>query len=223
MASVQFASSNCCCEPIFSQHSPSSLFRAEKDFLPNLNVSYYPHFASKEQADLLFEALEREIIYLPPELSRITIYGKSIAIPRQHVAFGDAGLVYSFSGLTLPTRAWTPTLLNVKEYVESALDEKFNYALINRYATGQSYISYHSDNEKTLDRLAPIATVSLGAVRHMSFKNVQNPNLVMTLSLGHGSMTTLNHPTNLHYYHSILKKPEIVHPRISLTFRRVNR
>jgi alpha-ketoglutarate-dependent dioxygenase alkB family protein 2 len=200
---------------------PSARLHTNKSHLADLNLTYYKHFASQSQANRLFVKLENEIDYLPPENSCIEIYGKSFRIPRQHVAFGDKGLVYRFSGLTLPTKPWTETLRNVKEYVESILDEKFNYVLINRYATGQQYIAHHADNEKSLDKLAPIATISLGAVRHLNFRHIKDHNKTMTLTLEHGSMVVLNFPTNLHYHHSILKKPEIIQPRISLTFRRM--
>ena len=192
-----------------------------RNYLPNINLDYYKSFLSSERADQLFDTLEQEVVYLPPEQSTIRICGRAIIIPRKHVAYGDEGLVYRFSGLTLPTLPWTDTLLRVKEYLEQTVGEKYNYCLINRYATGNDYVAHHSDDEKSLDPTASIATISLGKPRHMNFVRVGDKSQTMTLTLDHGSLLLMKNPTNRYYQHSILKKPHIYRPRVSLTFRRM--
>jgi len=145
-----------------------------------------------------------------------------VPIPRSHVAFGDPNLVYEFSGLTLPTKQWTPLIASTRDYVEKLTREKFNYVLINKYENGSQYIGYHSDDESTLDPLAPIVTLSLGEKRHLNLKHNRFPTVyVMTVPLEDASLLSMNFPTNRHYKHSILRSPVITKPRISLTFRRM--
>ena len=192
------------------------------NYIPDLDIVLYDSVMTPGVASQLYDRLEAEIIYLTGRESCITIYNRTIPIPRHHVAHGDYGLVYAFSGLTLPTKPWTPLLSSVKAYVEKILEEKFNYVLINKYDNGTHYVSHHADDEPNLDPLAPIATISLGATRHFNLKHkVYGEQYCMTVNLKHGSLLIMNFPTNRHYKHSILRKPAILEPRISLTFRRM--
>jgi alpha-ketoglutarate-dependent dioxygenase alkB family protein 2 len=128
--------------------------------LPGLNVEYR-QIMSKVQADLLFEILEKELEYLQGNFSKIRILGRSIPIPRKHVAYGDAGLFYTFSGVTLPTKPWTETLLKVKDHVKLVTGYDYNYVLINRYKDGNDSIGFHADDEREIDPTIPIAALSL--------------------------------------------------------------
>jgi len=48
------------------------------------------------------------------------------------VAYGDDGLTYTFSGVTIPARPWTPLLREIKTRIESVTGKMFNFVLINR-------------------------------------------------------------------------------------------
>ena len=82
--------------------------------------------------------------------------GKVCKIPRQQTAFGDSGLDYSFSGITLPANKCTPTVYKIKLSVEEALDENFNFVLVNRYKDGGDSIGEHRDDEVDLVAKAPL-------------------------------------------------------------------
>lgn len=87
----------------------------------------------------------------------------------------------------------------------------------------------HRDDEKELDPLCPIASVSLGAARDFIFRHrdargkpihrqIIEP---VKLELAHGSLLLMNSPTNTFWYHSLPVRKKISLPRINLTFRRI--
>lgn len=97
-----------------------------------------------------------------------------------------------------------------------------------RYKDGQDYMGEHRDDEKELDPLCPIASVSLGAARDFIFrhrdargKSVQRQIESVKLELAHGSLLLMNRPTNTFWYHSLPVRKKVVQPRINLTYRRI--
>src|SRR5687767_10565757 len=57
--------------------------------------------------------------------------------PRLTASYGDAGLVYRYSGTVNEAIPWTPTLLEIKQRIEDVPIEtvhaRYNYCLLNRY------------------------------------------------------------------------------------------
>ena len=51
---------------------------------------------------------------------------------RQHAAYGDDGLKYKYSGVTVAAKPWTPALKHLKEIVEKHSGFKYNFVLVNR-------------------------------------------------------------------------------------------
>ena len=124
-------------------------------------IRYLPRTESRR----LFRALEEEVEYLSPETTRIKLFGKLHDIPRRNVGYGDKGVVYKYSGLSLEAKEWTPTLREIKSDVESASGHSYNFVLVNRYADGGDCMGEHRDDEAELDPDVPIASLSLGAAR----------------------------------------------------------
>ena len=120
---------------------------------------------SSSESRRLFRALEEEVEYLSPETTRIRLFGKFHDIPRRNVGYGDKGVVYKYSGLSLEAKEWTPTLREIKSDVESASGHSYNFVLVNRYADGGDCMGEHRDDEAELDPDVPIASLSLGAAR----------------------------------------------------------
>lgn len=86
----------------------------------------------------------------------------------------------------------------------------------------------HRDDEKELDPLCPIASVSLGAARDFIFrhrdargKGAKRRIEPVKLELAHGSLLLMNMPTNTFWYHSLPARKKVLQPRINLTFRRI--
>jgi alkylated DNA repair dioxygenase AlkB len=81
------------------------------------------------------------------------------------------GLSYTFSGVTVHPKTWTPVLTEIKERVEFEVGRKFNFVLVNRYKNGQQHIGEHRDDEKDLLPDSPIASVSFGQEREFVFRH----------------------------------------------------
>lgn len=176
-------------------------------------------FYTKSQADKLFNQLLNTIIY--DKKSTVTIFGKTMPIPRKQTAYGDPGTTYSFSGTTVKAKKWNPIVLQIKNDVEKQTGQKFNFCLVNYYANGQDYIGYHKDDEQDLGPNPWIASVSFGQERKFYFKSDNKDLAVVKTKLNHGSLCVMMHPTNFYWKHSVPKESVKLcpNPRINLTFR----
>uniref|UniRef100_A0A673L0X8 AlkB homolog 2, alpha-ketoglutarate-dependent dioxygenase n=1 Tax=Sinocyclocheilus rhinocerous TaxID=307959 RepID=A0A673L0X8_9TELE len=157
----------------------------------------------KEEADHLFNQLEDEVEYFTCDKAKLQVYGKSYSVPRKQATYGDEGLMYSFSGVHLLAKPWTPTLEHIRDAVTKATGHTFNFVLINRYNDGRAardFIFRHKD------------------ARTGSSKRQIEP---VKLELAHGSLLLMNYPTNTYWYHSLPVRKKVKMPRINLTFRRI--
>ena len=195
-----------------------------------LNVDYYPRFFGKAVSDSLLKQLETQLLpYYETSKNEVKIYGKVFKIPRKQTAFGDAGLTYNFSGTTVAANEWIPLITDIKSSVESALEESFNFVLVNRYGNGNDHIGEHRDDESDLIKGAPIASVTLGCARDFVFKHkdargkkaTRKDICPVTLCLEHGSLLVMKHPTNTEWYHSLPVRKRVHGVRVNLTFRRM--
>lgn len=119
----------------------------------------YALLFSKEEADRLFKQLEEEVVYatgttsnlflysyhqtlqyspvtvavfVPGEEARVQLFGKVHNIPRKQATYGEAGLTYTYSGVTRLACQWTPTLEYIRDSVTKATGQTFNFVLVNR-------------------------------------------------------------------------------------------
>lgn len=101
----------------------------------------------------------------------IRVYGE-VKHQRRDVLFAsDAVTEYAYSGTAQPanpltdvTRAALATLNSVRP------GARFNALLLNRYTGGDEYISWHSDDERTLGAGYCVATWSFGAEREFQVR-----------------------------------------------------
>ncbi|XP_028312272.1 DNA oxidative demethylase ALKBH2 [Gouania willdenowi] len=188
----------------------------------------YALLFSKEEADTLFQQLEEELVYSTGEQAQVQVFGKVYNIPRKQATYGDAGVTYTYSGVTRVASPWTPTLRNIRDKVTNTTGRIFNFVLINRYKDGRDHMGEHRDDERELDPLWPIASVSLGATRdfifrHRDARGKQSNRRIqpVKLELANGSLLLMNPPTNSMWYHSLPIRKKVIRPRINLTFRRI--
>ncbi|XP_072288790.1 DNA oxidative demethylase ALKBH2 [Eucyclogobius newberryi] len=182
----------------------------------------------KEEADILFRKLEQEVVYATGEEAQVQVFGKVYNIPRKQATYGNAGLAYTYSGVKRFACPWTPTLEHIRETVTKTTGQTFNFVLVNRYKDGLDHMGEHRDDEKELDPLCPIASVSLGAARDFIFRHRDSRGKhshrniePVKLELSHGSLLLMNPPTNTFWYHSLPIRKKVTMPRINLTFRRI--
>lgn len=188
----------------------------------------YTVLFGKAEADEILRELEQEVEYFTGALARVQVFGKWHSVPRKQATYGDAGLTYTFSGLTLSPKPWIPVLERVRDRVSLVTGQTFNFVLVNRYKDGCDHIGEHRDDERELASGSPIASVSFGACRDFFFRHKdsrgKNPSRrveAVRLPLAHGSLLMMNHPTNTHWYHSLPVRKKVLAPRVNLTFRKI--
>ncbi|XP_046965241.1 DNA oxidative demethylase ALKBH2-like [Vanessa cardui] len=180
-------------------------------------------------ANALLKELEDTLCYYTGDLAKIKVFGKVYALPRQQVAFGDSGITYTYSGITVPALPWTPAILSIRNFLFKLKGIKYDFVLVNKYRNGNDHMGEHRDNEPDLDPNFPIASVSLGAERPFILKHRDTrkpgPNKKaipkITINLEHGSVLLMNPPTNEVWYHSLPTRKRILDARINLTFRKM--
>ncbi|ODA76557.1 hypothetical protein RJ55_07827 [Drechmeria coniospora] len=135
-----------------------------------------------------------------------------------------------------PPRPLPRCLDDLRKRTEAVTDGKFNFCLVNYYASGLDSISFHSDDERFLGRDPIIASFSLGAPRDFLLKHkppvppaggqlAAPPSAAKPLkySLRSGDMILMRGRTQTHWLHSIPKRTgrnEYDGGRINITFRR---
>ncbi|XP_039218652.1 DNA oxidative demethylase ALKBH2 [Crotalus tigris] len=188
----------------------------------------YTVLYGRVQADEAFQQLEKEVEYFEGEFTKLHIFGKWHDIPRKQVTYGDAGLTYTYSGVTFSPKPWIPVLNRIRDRVQLATGHTFNFVLINRYKDGHDHIGEHRDDERELLPRSPIASVSFGASRDFILRHGasrgKNPSrriAPVKLQLDHGSLLVMNFPTNHYWYHSLPIRKKVLAPRINLTFRKI--
>lgn len=195
-----------------------------------LNVDYYPKFFEHAVARDIFRQLEKELApYLEKSQNVVKIMGKMHKIPRKQAAFGDLGLSYNFSGVSVPANPWIGPLEEIRAALREVLGDTFNFVLVNRYKDGSDHIGEHRDDEKDLLPGSSIASVSLGQERDFVFKHRDSRGKgakrkdiePVRVQLDHGSVLVMKNPTNTYWYHSLPVRKAAARPRINLTFRQM--
>ena len=99
--------------------------------------------------------------------------------------------------------------------------------LLNKYETGQHSIAWHADDETGLKKHAPIASLSLGAIRIFKMRclnigihaEMERMPATMHISLLPGSLLIMGGQFQSYWQHSVEKQLDIVDPRINATLR----
>ena len=152
----------------------------------------------------------------------ITMYGKTHPLPRKTAWYGEAGIIHSYSGITMVALEWTPLLLKLKTQLESKLNTKFNSVLINYYRDGNDHMSYHSDDEKELGINPVIASLSFGETRSFQLKHKYNlSKKTVALNITDGSLVVMRDELQHFWVHKIAKTAKTIGPRVNLTFRNI--
>ncbi len=194
------------------------MLEAVKNLLPcDGEVYYLPDFYTTAEADLIYHQLLEEIDW---EEKAIKIFGRVVLQPRKIAWYGDDGVIYTYSNLTQVAKAWTPTLLLLREKIEKFSGKNFNSVLLNLYRNDQDSMGWHSDNEKELGVNPLIASLSFGNPRIFQLKHESRP-LKTSLLLENGSLLLMGGETQHHWKHQLPKRRALCGPRINLTFRMV--
>jgi alkylated DNA repair dioxygenase AlkB len=184
--------------------------------LPDAEIIYYPQFYDKEQADIIFAELVKDI---PWQQDEIRVYGKIHPQPRLTALFGNEGKPYSYSNITMQPHPWNSLLQKLKTEIEKVSDTIFTTVLLNQYRDGKDSNGWHADNEKELGTNPVIASLSFGAERMFQLKHNLDKDLKKNIVLQHGSLLLMRGKTQHFWKHQIPKTAKPINPRINLTFR----
>ncbi|KAF2480361.1 hypothetical protein BDY17DRAFT_255656 [Neohortaea acidophila] len=212
---------------------------------PDLDLVYYHPYIPKDISRPLFEFLRRELPFyrVKYNIKRGPVETQ-INTPRWTTVFGidetarfdpNGKLVDATTGTLLPKDTYAcnprpiPQSLDVLRILtENTTGCKFNFALVNYYATGTDSISYHSDDERFLGVDPAIASFTLGATRDFLLRHKKTPDgdatesKPMKFPLVSGDMVLMRGTTQKNWEHSIPKRKggDADRGRINITFRR---
>ncbi len=193
----------------------SALFsESQRLQMDGADVTYHPCPNLGQPADELFSALLSNI---PWEQRSIRIQGRDIPQPRLVSWHGD--VPYTYSGLRLMPKPWTPMLQVIRSQVEALAGCSFNSCLLNQYINERSSIGMHADDEPELGPRPIIASVSLGAERIFDMRRKDKTGRPVHINLEHGSVLIMAGDTQRNWLHGIAKTTVRSGPRINLTFR----
>jgi alkylated DNA repair dioxygenase AlkB len=172
---------------------------------------------SPAAADKYFQILLESIAWKNDEAK---IFGKHFITKRKAAWYGDSAYSYTYSNTTKEALPWTPELLELKALAEEKTGTTYNSCLLNLYHTGEEGMAWHSDDEKTLGKNMPIASLSFGAERKFGFKHKQTKETVF-LNLEPGSLLVMKDETQTNLLHRLPPTKKVTKPRINLTFRTI--
>jgi alkylated DNA repair dioxygenase AlkB len=187
--------------------------------IDDADISFARSMALPKPAD---ELLQQLIAETPWRAESITLYGKTFLQPRLTAWYGDAGCVYTYSGIALTPLPWTPLLSALREQVQALSGEQFNSVLLNHYRDHRDSMGFHSDDERELGPQPTIASLSLGATRVFVLRHkARRAPRPVRIELPSGSLLVMKGETQSHWRHGIDKQSTPCGPRINLTFRRI--
>lgn len=175
-------------------------------------------YFSENEASHYFDCLQKEIQW---EHREIQLFGRSILQPRLIAWHGEPGVTYKYSGLMMTTKAWTPSLNEIKSRIENHLGYTFNAVFLNKYRNGHDYMGWHRDNERVQGLQPLIISVSFGAKRAFKFRHYYQKGIDIKFELNSGSLLIMQGETQEYWSHSLPRALKISEPRINLTFRNI--
>ena len=183
-------------------------------------LDYIPRFLDEVEADAALARLWRELDWSQHE---ITLFGRRVMQPRLIAWYGEAGAVYSYSGLTLRPLPWHPLLQDLRERVEARSGCRFNAVLANAYRDGRDSMGWHADDETELGPRPALASLSLGAPRRLLLRPARRrpgeKAASIGLSLESGSLLLMKAGCQQHYQHAVPRTRRETGLRINLTYR----
>lgn len=198
---------------------PSDQPLIEHSLSPSCWISYWPQWIDRPKADLCFAQLHEELDW---QAGSIRLFGKWVAIPRQHAWYGDAHASYGWSGQRAEAQTWHPLLEDLRNQLSEHCRQPFNGVLANLYRDGSDCMHWHADNEKELGSQPFIAAISLGAQRRFTLRHKQRSYATRRLALAAGSLLLMGGDCQAHWQHALPRSKRLTDPRISLTYRAVN-
>jgi len=170
-----------------------------------------------DDMELLSKCVEdiKDELKIKPE---IRIFG-SIKHQRRDVGFfSDISEGYRYSGQLLKSKSESENIRELKSKVNSILGSNFNGILVNRYNSGEDYISQHSDDEACIDRCG-VVSISFGESRTLVIRDKKTKKIEKKIDLISSSMIIMKGDFQKEFTHGIPIEKSKKNVRYSFTFR----
>jgi alkylated DNA repair dioxygenase AlkB len=156
------------------------------------------------------------------EYPEIKIYGKVCKQRRCVGFFSDVSVGYQYSNQRADSKPMTDSLNSMLTLVNSKYNANYNGILVNKYKTGEDYISAHSDDERNLHKTAGVVSISYGATRKFRIRSKKDKKLKTDFKLFSGVMLQMGGNFQKEFTHEIPVEKRVNEERISFTFRNHN-
>ncbi len=180
------------------------------------SLVYWEWALGDSSAEAVMQQLLRDTDW---EQRSIVMFGREVAQPRLNSWYGD--VPYTYSGISMTPRPWTPLLTSLRERCEELTGARFNSVLINLYRNGDDSMGWHADDERELGPEPAIASLSLGAVRRFRMRHRDSRETV-EIDPANGSLIFMSGLSQACWMHEVPKTKKPVDARINLTFRWVH-
>ena len=160
-----------------------------------------------------------DVTNLLDEYPPIKMYGKICHQRRCVGFFSGESKGYKYSNQLSLSKPMTTSILVLLTRVNDIFGTKYNGILVNKYKTGDDYISAHSDDEKNLDDTGVVA-ISYGATRKFRVRDKKTKNIVRDIPLTSYSMIQMGGKFQQEFTHEIPVEKKIMDEGISFTFRK---
>ncbi|AVK77342.1 Dioxygenase [Pandoravirus macleodensis] len=192
-------------------------------------ITHLPSVLTNSEARDATAKLRQEI---KTTQGQVRVYGKVLNearltayyVRRQWADPRLADRPYVYSGKTITNADdFPPTIEMLCARVEDALGKPrgtYTAVLINEYRDGADYISWHSDDERSINR-TDIASLSLGATRDFKVRAKADHTRQTTFALESGDLLHMHSACQDLYQHHVPKRARVAGVRFNLTFRRL--
>ena len=130
------------------------------------------------------------------------------------------GVSYDYSGMTYPQIPMPDYLAEICRKIEESIGFLPNNCLMNYYPDGKSSMGFHSDSSEELAEGTGVVILSLGSVRHITYRLIENKELKVKYALQPGALLHMDNEIQTKWQHAIPKEKG-AGERISLTFRHI--
>lgn len=150
----------------------------------------------------------------------IRVAGREVRQPRLDAWIADPDALYTYSGVAVMPRPWTPATRSLRERLSVHCGCEFNSVLVNYYRDGSDSMGEHADDEPELGATPVIASLSLGGSRRLRFRHRVDRTSI-AVDLHDGDLLVMSGPTQQWWRHGIAKTATPVTGRLNLTYRLV--
>lgn len=154
-----------------------------------------------------------------PELM---MYGKVCHMRRSVGFFSNDSIGYRYSGQLAAAQPLQGELLNLLHHINTRFESHYNGILVNKYESGDEYISRHSDDESALDPNVGVLMISVGSIRTFRIRDKTSGAVICNVPTNPQHILQMCGHFQKEFTHEIPVEKRVIGVRYSFTFRHHN-